>query len=170
MILQGLRGFVISQRCLHKIRIVARLDTPRRDRLTRISCLTGVQLRTDGGVLSPREARPIGPGLWHVREVPALVQGLHVPPWSGRRRQEALATVKAKGRRAKSPCCICDQGIDYSLEYPHPQSCSVQHIKSRKRYPGLTWDPSNWAPAHLDCNKGAGLEPLQGLGLTSNDW
>lgn len=92
-----------------------------------------------------------------------------VRPWSGRARQDALREVKAKGRRAKAPCVICEMPIDYSLEYPHPQSCSVQHIKPRKSFPQLTWVKSNWAPAHLDCNKGAGTTVQQGLGIR-DDW
>ena len=98
------------------------------------------------------------------------MDGLYVPPWSGRRRADALLRVKAEGRRRESTCCICKQSIDYSLAYPHPQSCSVQHLKSRKTYPHLTWDPSNWAPAHLDCNKAAGLVEETGMGVTSEDW
>ncbi len=96
--------------------------------------------------------------------------GVYNPPWSGRRASDALIKVKASGRRQRAPCCICGQGIDYALEYPHPQSCSVQHIKSRKVYPHLTWEPSNWAPAHLDCNKAAGSKEPTGMGMMSQDW
>jgi 5-methylcytosine-specific restriction endonuclease McrA len=98
------------------------------------------------------------------------VNGMSIPAWSGRRRAEALVRVKALGRRASAVCCICQQGIDYSLEYPHPQSCSVQHVKSRKAYPHLTWEPGNWEPAHLDCNKAAGTQEDTGMGATSEDW
>ncbi|QYC54987.1 HNH endonuclease [Arthrobacter phage Popper] len=98
------------------------------------------------------------------------VNGLHIPSWSGRRRVEALLWVKAEGRRRSSPCVICKQSIDYSLESPHPQSCSVQHLKSRSIYPHLTWERSNWAPAHLDCNKAAGVTEDLGMGVTSEDW
>lgn len=92
-----------------------------------------------------------------------------VKPWEGRARQDALRWVKAKGRRANTPCVICDQSINYSLEYPHPQSCSVQHVKPRSLFPQLTWVRSNWAPSHLDCNKGAGARVQEGLGI-KDDW
>ena len=93
-----------------------------------------------------------------------------VKPWAGRARQNALAQVKRAGRRNKTPCIICHMTINYSLEYPHPQSCSVQHIKPRKTFPHLTWDPANWAPAHLDCNKSAGTRgEEQSLGILG-DW
>ncbi|MHA7145457.1 hypothetical protein ACX80U_12140 [Arthrobacter sp. TmT3-37] len=96
--------------------------------------------------------------------------GVSIPDWSGRRRAEALEWVKAEGQRKGTPCCICKQGIEYSLTYPHPQSCSVQHVKSRKLYPQLTWDRTNWKPAHLDCNKSAGISEEVGLGVMSEDW
>ena len=73
--------------------------------------------------------------------------------WEGRRRAEALKRVKAKGARSRTPCVICGDAIDYRLTYPDPWSCSVQHVKSKKNHPELIWDPSNWAPAHLYCNK-----------------
>jgi 5-methylcytosine-specific restriction endonuclease McrA len=93
--------------------------------------------------------------------------GLHIPEWSGRARSEALAYVKALGRRRRSPCYICGQRIDYDLVYPHPDSCSVQHVKSRHLFPHLTWDRSNWEPAHLTCNKAAGTGATTTLGLTT---
>lgn len=98
--------------------------------------------------------------------------GVHIPPWSGRRRADALRRVKAQGRAANAACVICEQPIDYDLEYPHPQSCSVQHLKSRLLFPLLTWDPSNWAPAHLDCNKSQGAKDMAAtsLGVTSEEW
>lgn len=82
--------------------------------------------------------------------------GINIPDWSGRKRADALQRVRAAGNRNKTPCCLCGQPIDYQLHYPNPQSCSVQHIHSRRTHPHLTWDPTNWAPAHLDCNKSAG--------------
>lgn len=97
--------------------------------------------------------------------------GASIPTWGGRRAQDALAQVKAKGRRRKTPCCICGQRIDYSIPSTEPDGCSVQHVKSRKVYPALTWDPSNWAPAHRSCNtsEGAGDRPLE-VGATSQEW
>lgn len=76
--------------------------------------------------------------------------------WGGRRATEALNRVRAEGARRSSPCVICDGVIDYSLRYPNLWSCSVQHVISRNLRPDLTWDPSNWAPAHLTCNREVG--------------
>lgn len=93
-----------------------------------------------------------------------------IPPWSGRRAREALARVKAKGRREAAPCWRCHESISYDLTYPHPGSCSVGHAKSRHDYPELTWDPRNWKPEHLRCNQKAnGSASAPDLGLVS-DW
>lgn len=80
----------------------------------------------------------------------------HDPTWAGRRATDALNRVRADGARHHKPCCICDGPIDYTLRAPHPQACSVQHLKARSLHPELTWEPGNWAPAHLRCNQQAG--------------
>lgn len=47
----------------------------------------------------------------------------------------------------------------------------MQHLKSRKLFPELTWVPSNWAPAHKACNESAGSGDKPGLiGVTSQEW
>lgn len=93
--------------------------------------------------------------------------GLTIPPWAGRRRADALRHVKAKGIANDEPCCICGQPIDYTLSYPAPWSCSVQHLRSQRDFPKLRWDPSNWGPAHLDCNTSEGARVGTSLGLMS---
>jgi 5-methylcytosine-specific restriction endonuclease McrA len=93
--------------------------------------------------------------------------GLDVPGWSGRRAQEALEWVRHKYGRLNAPCCICHMPINYSVRGTD-DSLSVQHLKSRKNFPHLTWDQANWRPAHLLCNKSAGADNgLAGLGITS---
>lgn len=80
------------------------------------------------------------------------MSGQDVKPWAGRAVTVALQRVKARGVRDNLPCCLCGQPIDYRLTYPNRWSCTVQHVKARAYHPELTWDPSNWAPAHLQCN------------------
>jgi len=102
-----------------------------------------------------------------------------IQPWEGRRRADALRRVKADGQRHNKPCCLCGTEIDYSLDYPHPMSCSVEHVKQRAFHPELTWDPANWKPCHLRCNvraargtdrsTAAGPKPDLDLGAVS-DW
>ena len=92
---------------------------------------------------------------------------MDIPEWSGARAQKALAQVRAFGKANALPCCICEQPIDYDLRKPAKQACSVQHVKSRKTHPHLTWEPSNYAPCHADCNSSQGSEQASGLGLVS---
>ena len=90
-----------------------------------------------------------------------------VPPWSGRRAQEALAYVRARGRRLRLACCICGEWIDYDRK-GGPRSCSVQHLKSRSLYPELTWVRENWSPAHLVCNQAAGDGRSLDIGIAAD--
>lgn len=71
----------------------------------------------------------------------------------------------------RRPCCICSQPIDYTLDYPHPQSFSVQHIKAWHTHPELREDPSNLDAAHLSCNSSEGQSgPKPALGSVSESW
>ena len=92
---------------------------------------------------------------------------MDIPEWAGRRAQAALDAVRKLGERDQLPCCICEMPIDYTLRYPHKQACTVQHLKPRTTHPHLTWEPSNMAPAHADCNSSQGAGIAIGLGATS---
>lgn len=59
--------------------------------------------------------------------------------WSGRRAQRALDWCK---QHYGWTCWICGHLIDEG-DY------SVDHIIERSLRPDLTWEPSNWRPAHL---------------------
>lgn len=97
--------------------------------------------------------------------------GVTAPAWNGRRAAEALQRVKSLGRKRRSPCWECEQPIDYSLPSTHPDGCTVQHVKSRKLFPELTWDPSNWKPCHKACNESAGSgDRGEKTGVTSQEW
>lgn len=104
-------------------------------------------------------------------EAGVVDSGASVPAWGGRRATDALDRVRAEGRRLRQPCCICRQPIDYSLPATHPQGCTVQHVRSRKHFPHLTWVASNWKPAHRECNTSAGAgDRGEQHGVTSTDW
>ena len=94
-------------------------------------------------------------------------KGGGIPRWEGRRRGTALQAIRKHGARNNLPCCICKQPIDYTLKYPDPNSVSVQHVIPRSVRPELTWEPSNWAPAHLTCNKAEGANMTLTLGQAS---
>jgi 5-methylcytosine-specific restriction endonuclease McrA len=93
--------------------------------------------------------------------------GMVIPPWEGRARAKALEQVKDKGRREGAPCVLCEQEINYDLDGNHPFGCTVQHLMPKSIYPELTWSPSNWAPAHRECNLHAGNKIIVGaIGIT----
>lgn len=108
----------------------------------------------------PKGAPMTHTGPWHH-------QGGGIPQWGGRRTKTALQALKKRGKQTNTPCAICGQPIDYTLDYPDPNSCSVQHLIPRSVRPELTWEPSNWAPAHLTCNKAQGAKLQLDLGVTS---
>jgi len=87
---------------------------------------------------------------------------------SGPRWRKLKAEVKAR----RGPCCRCGQRIDHRLEWPDPDSFSVDHYPHPvSTHPHLAEDPGNLAPAHLRCNQSAGNKrPTPGLGQTSEDW
>lgn len=98
----------------------------------------------------------------------STASGIDIPAWGGRRATAALEKVKHAGRKSHAPCCLCGQRIDYSLPSTHPDGCTVQHTKSRKMFPELTWDERFWAPAHLSCNQSAGDGTRGGIDLGVN--
>lgn len=72
-----------------------------------------------------------------------------------------LKTNKFKAKlywQANGNCGICNQHIDITLKYPHPQSFSIDHIIPVSL--GGTHAASNLQPAHLVCNSKRGNKPL----------
>jgi len=81
--------------------------------------------------------------------------------------------LKANVRSARGACCRCGQPINYTLEWPDPDSFSVDHFPfPLSTHPHLAEDPGNLAPAHLHCNQSAGNKGITTppLGPTSEDW
>lgn len=70
-----------------------------------------------------------------------------------------------------APCWLCGGAIDYRLKWPHPESWSLEHIKTVKEAPELILDMTNWASAHLDCNQRRGTdEAFLDIGEPSEIW
>jgi len=79
--------------------------------------------------------------------------------------------LRANLRLQRRPCCICHQPIDYTLDYPDPDSFSVEHVHDWATHPHLREDPTNLDAAHLRCNTTQGRHrPRPGIGATSRDW
>lgn len=60
--------------------------------------------------------------------------------------------VAALRREQRQPCWLCQQPIDYDLQYPHPESFSADHVEPVTFHPELALVYSNLAPSHLACN------------------
>ena len=88
--------------------------------------------------------------------------------WSANAHARRRVTRQVRARN--EPCCICSQPIDYTLHWPNPLSFSVQHLKSRKARPDLTFDVSNCMAAHLNCNQSQGTDPVITERVTSRRW
>lgn len=86
---------------------------------------------------------------------------------SGRRWRTLVTNLRALRR----PCFRCGQPIDYTLQWPDPDSFSADHIKPWSTHPELREDPANIDAAHLKCNQTAGNRtPRPTIGSTSTDW
>jgi 5-methylcytosine-specific restriction endonuclease McrA len=59
--------------------------------------------------------------------------------WGGRRATEAKATCQ---QLYGWVCWLCGHPIE------DPDDYTVDHVKERVTHPHLTWEPSNWRPAH----------------------
>lgn len=86
---------------------------------------------------------------------------------AGSRWRRLAAEVRAR----HDPCWLCGMPIDYTLEYPHADSFTVDHIRSWIGHPELREDPANLAASHARCNKSKGQASAKpGLGVRSEDW
>lgn len=82
-----------------------------------------------------------------------------VPAWVGGRSQRARRQCQ---QMYGWTCHLCGKPIT------DPKDYSVDHVIPRSVAPALTWDPSNWRPAHLGkhpdlgCpgNRGRGTKPI----------
>lgn len=69
------------------------------------------------------------------------------------------------------PCIRCEEPINYSLQYPHPRSWSLEHLIPVSERPELLLDRNNAASSHLTCNSVAGDAEIESeLGDLSEVW
>jgi 5-methylcytosine-specific restriction endonuclease McrA len=99
-----------------------------------------------------------------------LTNAAPVPPWNGWRAQKVVAEQRRIHAHRNTPCWICGQPIDYTLGPNDAMRFSVDHVQPRSIRPDLTWDPSNWAAAHMRCNKARGNRTPDTQGATSREW
>lgn len=78
-----------------------------------------------------------------------------------------------RDRKARAPCHICGQPIDYFLEPSSaPDSWEPDHLIPVARAPELELDLSNIAASHMRCNRvrGDGINGENELGRRSRIW
>src|SRR5690606_21041443 len=84
---------------------------------------------------------------------------------STRRYKKLKAQFRAQCTERKATCHLCDQEIDYSLEYPDPESFTLDHLYPVSQYPELSEDPGNFRASHAKCNWNRSTDKAQGSGL-----
>jgi hypothetical protein len=85
--------------------------------------------------------------------------------------RNARAEFRAECEHHLKVCFLCQKPIDYRLKYPHPDSWSLEHVKTVQEAPELFMDRNNWESSHLDCNRRRGTdEPHMDLGQPSELW
>lgn len=63
--------------------------------------------------------------------------------------KQARARRRAIAQANDEPCGICGAPIDYTLQWPDPRSCSIDHIHELAKGGQLLGETR---PAHLSCN------------------
>lgn len=66
--------------------------------------------------------------------------------------------ARARDRGANAECYLCTESINYDLEYPHPDSWSLDH-KTPQSFGG-GHELSNAVATHLTCNKARYNRPI----------
>lgn len=78
-----------------------------------------------------------------------------------------------RDRKARTPCHICGQAIDYLAEpSTSPDSWEPDHVIPVSKRPDLELDLSNIAPSHMRCNRarGDGINGENDMGMASRIW
>ncbi len=73
------------------------------------------------------------------------------------------------------PCSICNDQIDYKLQWPSPHCWTLHHEIAVSIRPDLILDVRNWRASHWSCNKTLGASEYVGslqhlMGVPSEDW
>jgi hypothetical protein len=81
------------------------------------------------------------------------------------------AAFRRNCARARRPCWLCQQPLDYTLPSDDPFSFSLDHVKPVSKYREESEDIRLFQPSHLKCNKSRGARPPPlDLGQPSRDW
>lgn len=85
--------------------------------------------------------------------------------------RKACAARRQSDGSYGDPCIHDGEPIDYSLQYPHPMSWSLEHVIPVSDRIELLLDPNNFASAHFVCNSVNGNKGIESeIGVPSEDW
>lgn len=78
--------------------------------------------------------------------------------------------LRARVKRHHDVCWICGKPIDKTLDWPHPQSFTVDHKEPLSLRPDLARNYDNLAAAHFHCNSSKGDGDADHIMRNSRDW
>jgi 5-methylcytosine-specific restriction endonuclease McrA len=86
--------------------------------------------------------------------------------------RKAIADFTAWAMKAKPPCWLCGQAIDYTIDDPYDDGhFEPDHLYPVSTHPEHAADPANLKASHRGCNRkrSNNMKPA-GLGNQSRDW
>lgn len=90
---------------------------------------------------------------------------------STRRYKTLRAEFKRTCKARNTPCWLCGNPIDYTLDNNHPEVFNVDHAIPRSHRHDLAEDPRNFRASHKVCNERRGNQhPTIDLGQPSESW
>lgn len=113
------------------------------------------------------------PGSFFSQYARVKTQGVGVMPQRSSRWRYVRKLAWERDRKAKAPCHICGQPIDYSLEPSSgPEAYEPDHVIPVAKRPDLELDLSNIKASHARCNRsrGDGTNGENNLGMRSRIW
>ena len=90
---------------------------------------------------------------------------------TSRRYRKLRKAFRAECEALNKPCWLCQQAIDYRIEWPDEEAWELDHLYPRSTHPELAEDPANFRPSHRLCNLRRGNKmPQPGLGSVKRRW
>lgn len=85
--------------------------------------------------------------------------------------RQARKTFRAECAQADAPCWLCRMPIEYTVEWPDPESFKLDHLYPRSTRPQYTLDPAGFRASHKRCNGSRGnYMPAVSIGTPAPIW
>jgi 5-methylcytosine-specific restriction endonuclease McrA len=89
---------------------------------------------------------------------------------SGYRWRQLRARFRSQCHAAHARCWLCGGPIDWDAAPNTPASFEVDHALPRSTHPELAWEPANFRPSHVSCNRSRGHRPHPRAGWVPAAW